>query len=854
MYDYENNQHLVFSIIHFLSPQLSKDCELGRIPPGARQELTWRARHRWAAQRLAPFLGDLNLRPPFAPLLEVVERLTLVLHVAGADPGARGALPLSTPLLGDLPLAVREGARGAEAWAGRCTLLAASYDLSVRVRAVDERALYRRVGPREDTTADHPQPGTTRTRRTARGPGALDSPAASTSGTRTPLEILDLESGKPVDLGLAAALQHRLRGAAAEVQGAATPVHPSPARPPSRLQGTTGWQGGSRPAPSSAASTPARRSSLYAPSAAGDPGSHLHLETLAPGPYEEVERGGPGLEIEIPDGIAVFGRGDHLPEDARDLTVSERLELAGRAGWLVLVFFPFLFLGTALLVASRAIGGTTAATAAAPAKTAQGRPKRNDRTAALRPSHALTNGSDRRRGDSAQPLPSTTHHTSNNNTPINGESKREKVDPSSVSGWMRLQAWRLLLSGCRNSGVAFIKWGQWASSRQDLYPEDLCEVLAELCDQAPSHAFKETRAIVERNLGGRIEDIFESFDPAPLASGSVAQVHRAQLRMADGTLRTVAVKVRHPNVAVRIQQDFQILKPLARASKSIPSLRPFNLDESVKQFSSSMVAQADLRVEAVHLARARSEFKHTNTVSIPAPLPGYATEAVLVESFEPGESVARFIQRPSALNSKIVTIGLSTYLRMILCEGLVHTDLHPGNILARVRTNGAAAPKSLSQLLADHGEDELMKQELELVLLDFGLAVEMDAFTRLNFLSFLFSIGSGDGRRAADILLEWVEDQTCPDPEGFRRDMAALYAAHCDIRRGVDVDYVLKEILRVARRHEVAVDGSLASLIIGVVVITGFATSLDPGVNLIDAAVPAFLAYNLTGRIVERRL
>lgn len=133
---------------------------------------------------------------------------------------------------------------------------------------------------------------------------------------------------------------------------------------------------------------------------------------------------------------------------------------------------------------------------------------------------------------------------------------------------------------------------------------------------------------------------------------------------------------------------------------------------------------------------------------------------------------------------------------------------------------------------------------------------ELTPATRFKFLSFLFTIGKGDGVRAADLLLEWSPEQQCTNPDGFRADMRKLFNERCDVNKedGVDIDNVLKEILRLARRHEVSVDGSLASLIIGVVCITGFASGLDKGFNLINAAIPTFLAYNLTGRIIGRSL
>ena len=76
---------------------------------------------------------------------------------------------------------------------------------------------------------------------------------------------------------------------------------------------------------------------------------------------------------------------------------------------------------------------------------------------------------------------------------------------------------------------AFIKWGQWGATRPDLFPADLCAVLARLHTSAPAHAFAHTRAAVEGAFRRPLEELFDEFDAAPVASGSIAQVHRAVL-------------------------------------------------------------------------------------------------------------------------------------------------------------------------------------------------------------------------------------------------------------------------------------------------------------------------------------
>jgi len=152
----------------------------------------------------------------------------------------------------------------------------------------------------------------------------------------------------------------------------------------------------------------------------------------------------------------------------------------------------------------------------------------------------------------------------------------------------------LVKTALASAGTAFIKWGQWASTRPDVFPERLCAVLSELHSQAPRHGWAHTLREVEAAMGKPLLAAFASFEQEPFASGSIAQMHRAT----DLSGQPLAVKVRHPNVVERIQTDFALMLMLADFTARVPGLRWLNLKSSVAQFSSTMVAQTRLDIEA----------------------------------------------------------------------------------------------------------------------------------------------------------------------------------------------------------------------------------------------------------------
>jgi aarF domain-containing kinase len=145
------------------------------------------------------------------------------------------------------------------------------------------------------------------------------------------------------------------------------------------------------------------------------------------------------------------------------------------------------------------------------------------------------------------------------------------------------------------AGAAFIKWGQWAATRPDLFPKDLCAELSRLHTKAPAHNFAHTRRTVEGAFGRKLHEIFEDFEEEPIASGSIAQVHRAVLRFRYPGQKSrpmvVAVKVRHPGVTEVIQRDFVIINWIAKISGYMPGLQWLRLDESVQQFAVFMLTQ-----------------------------------------------------------------------------------------------------------------------------------------------------------------------------------------------------------------------------------------------------------------------
>ncbi|KAL6573915.1 hypothetical protein OROHE_001457 [Orobanche hederae] len=373
------------------------------------------------------------------------------------------------------------------------------------------------------------------------------------------------------------------------------------------------------------------------------------------------------------------------------------------------------------------------------------------------------------------------------------------------------------------AGPAFIKWGQWAATRPDLFPRDLCTELSKLHMKAPEHSFAYTKKSIERAFGRKITEIFDDFEEEPVASGSIAQVHRASLRSRYPGRRVkpmlVAVKVRHPGVGESIKRDFEIINVVAKISNFIPGLSWLRLDESVKQFAVFMMAQVDLAREAAHLSRFIYNFRSWRDVSFPKPVYPLVHPAVLVETFEQGESVARYVdEREGNERVKIALahIGTHALLKMLLVDNFVHADMHPGNILVRVARSKSSRKK-------------LFKTKPHLVFLDVGMTAELSKNDRINLLEFFKAVARRDGQTAAESVLRLSRKQNCPKPEAFIQEVKesfnfwgtpegdTVHPAEC-----------MEQLLEKVRRHKVNIDGNVCTVMVTVLVLEGWQRKLDP--------------------------
>lgn len=201
--------------------------------------------------------------------------------------------------------------------------------------------------------------------------------------------------------------------------------------------------------------------------------------------------------------------------------------------------------------------------------------------------------------------------------------------------------WQWAIAELERSGPAFVKLGQWAATRTDIFPQDLCSRLSILHSNAQTHDIESSLddlLVLMRNSGYQLL----SLDKTPIGSGCIAQVHRAVIMKDDEPMK-VAIKIIHPEVPSTSYADIHLMLSLATLVEKLPRLRWLSLRESVEEFAGLMQNQIDLRVEANNLEMFSQNFKSWEEVKFPLPIRPLVSENILVETLQDGIPLAELI-------------------------------------------------------------------------------------------------------------------------------------------------------------------------------------------------------------------
>ena len=229
----------------------------------------------------------------------------------------------------------------------------------------------------------------------------------------------------------------------------------------------------------------------------------------------------------------------------------------------------------------------------------------------------------------------------------------------------------------------FIKVGQLISILTNFLPEEFRAGLEGLQDQVPERPLAQIRARIRAEFGKEPEELFAWFDPAPIASASLAQVHEARLH--DG--RRVALKVQHADIDRIVRLDLRAIRRILGLIQFFTRIR--GLESYHSEVREMILEELDFTKEAEHIGLIAAHFDEDPMVGLPVVVPEFSTQRILTTEFVEGTKVTDVgeLERLGIDRTALAQRILTAYCQMIFIDGVYHADPHPGNIL--VRADGA---------------------------------------------------------------------------------------------------------------------------------------------------------------------
>ena len=323
-------------------------------------------------------------------------------------------------------------------------------------------------------------------------------------------------------------------------------------------------------------------------------------------------------------------------------------------------------------------------------------------------------------------------------------------------------------------GPTYVKLGQLLSTRVDLLPPSYTEALTRLQDDVEPFAFEDVARTVEDDLGVGIKHGFASFDEAPLAAASLGQVHRAVLRSG----REVVVKVQRPGIREQVRDDMEVLGRLATfADEHTEVGRRYGFGQLLAQFRRSIAGELDYQREAANLRRLGELTGGYEHLVVPEPVADYTSSRVLTMEYLPGKKVTDVgaLGLLDVDGQPLVDELFSAYLRMILVDGFLHADPHPGNVL--------------------------LTRDGRLGIIDLGMVATVPPRVQDQVVKLLLAVSDADGEETAAVLAMMGEPLEGYDASRFRDDVAALVTRAVSLGGDVQAGAVLVELSRLSGVH-----------------------------------------------------
>ncbi|HEV3233648.1 MAG TPA: AarF/UbiB family protein [Candidatus Dormibacteraeota bacterium] len=366
-------------------------------------------------------------------------------------------------------------------------------------------------------------------------------------------------------------------------------------------------------------------------------------------------------------------------------------------------------------------------------------------------------------------------------------------------------------------GPTYIKVGQILSVRPDILPPDVLLTLRGLRDEVPAVPFEEIRRVIEEDLDGTIEELFDEFSEEVIGSASIGQVYVATYKG-----RKVAVKVQRPRARYQVEADLPVIADIADVVARRSTDLPFDPTKLVQEIKAFLYAELDYLEEARNTSRVREDFRGDERVIIPEVFWERTSSRVLTTEFVEGTPLSKINPEDYTWEDrrKLAVLGAEISLTQVFEHGAFHGDAHPSNIIV-------VSPEKYG-------------------LIDFGLIGQISEREMRVLTDYLIHLVRGqagaivrDMRSMGMQFERQHDDDIAAATEGILRRYTGVTLAQVDTQR------LVNELLDMVYRYHIQLPTKYFLVLRGLITVEGTGRELYPDFNVFEVAEPYVRAMAL---------
>lgn len=359
-------------------------------------------------------------------------------------------------------------------------------------------------------------------------------------------------------------------------------------------------------------------------------------------------------------------------------------------------------------------------------------------------------------------------------------------------------------------GPTYIKLGQVLSTRTDLLPTDYIEELKHLQDNAPELLFEDVRIAVESTLGASLDELFQNFNPEPLATASIAQTHLATTHTGE----KVVVKVQRPRIEKVMRGDLDLLYLGAKILEAtIDEVDIYSPSDIVVEFERALIRELNFTYELSNLQTARQLLQDNAQVIAPQPYPELSGRRVLTMEFFNGAPLRKL--KPNSPEAKhAVEAILHAGCKQVFIDGFFHGDPHPGNIL--------------------------VNEEGIVCFIDWGLTGRLSPSQREDIVTLILAAIANDADTIARILLKMGNATQRINMADFKSEITRIRRQQLEVSSFDEYDssQFLQEFVKAAQKYQIKLATEYSVLTKVTSTVEGLIRSLHPECDVVSIARP----------------